>query len=258
VVVVAHDRRLNPDITRGPDGRWLVRPTPAVHQLSYAELQQFDVGRIDPASPYARRFPRQRAVDGVRMPRLADVLALARASSVRFNIETKISPLAPDETPTPERFIDALVEVIDQAQVTGRVTIQSFDWRTLAAAQRTAAQIEVSYLTSREYDYGRDDCAWTAGFRLKALGSLPAMIRSAAGTRDAIWSPDYRDLMPDALHQARARRLRVLPWTVNDPRHMERLIDWRVCGLITDYPDVARDVMQKRGMTLPSPWRAQI
>jgi glycerophosphoryl diester phosphodiesterase len=258
VVVVAHDRRLNPEITRGPDGAWLARPTPAVHHLSYAQLQRFDVGRIDPASPYATRFPRQRPVDGVRMPRLADVFALARTSGVRFNIETKLSPLAPEETPSPERFVDALVQVIDEAQMSGRVTIQSFDWRTLIVVQRTAPQLEVSYLTSPDYGYENDDCAWTAGFRLEAHGSLPTMIRAVAGGRDATWSPDYRTLTANALREAQAEGLHVLPWTVNDPIVMARLIDWGVSGFITDYPDIAREVMQTKAMKLlPPPWRAE-
>jgi glycerophosphoryl diester phosphodiesterase len=45
----------------------------------------------------------------------------------------------------------------------------------------------------------------------------------------------------------------VLPWTVNDPPDMERLIDWGVDGIITDYPDRLRDVMAAKGLPLPKP-----
>ena len=34
VVVVHHDRGLNPDIARGPDGKWVPRPTP-INSLTY-------------------------------------------------------------------------------------------------------------------------------------------------------------------------------------------------------------------------------
>src|SRR5512139_1706868 len=64
VVVVSHDATLNPDITRGADGQWLKRDDIVIHTLTWAELQQYDVGRIRPLSVYARRFPEQRAVDG--------------------------------------------------------------------------------------------------------------------------------------------------------------------------------------------------
>jgi glycerophosphoryl diester phosphodiesterase len=45
----------------------------------------------------------------------------------------------------------------------------------------------------------------------------------------------------------------VIPWTVNQPEVMQRLIDWGVDGIITDYPDRLREVMARRGMALPAP-----
>src|SRR5262245_65843934 len=48
VVVVCHDRRLNPDIARGPDGRWLSGRTRTIRQLTFQELQRYDVRRIRP------------------------------------------------------------------------------------------------------------------------------------------------------------------------------------------------------------------
>src|SRR5262245_36710309 len=96
VVVVSHDPALNPDITRGPDGAFLQTTGPAIWTLTYAELQRYDVGRLKPGTAYAKRWPEQQPVDGARIPRLADVFALVKQSgneTVRFNIETKISPL---------------------------------------------------------------------------------------------------------------------------------------------------------------------
>ena len=98
VVVVCHDARLNPDITRGADGRWLNAPTRAVRQLTLDDLGHFDVGRIQPGSDYSYRFPDQKRMDGVYMPTLAQVFALARSArngDVRFNIEIKTSPETP-------------------------------------------------------------------------------------------------------------------------------------------------------------------
>src|SRR5947208_16974254 len=48
VVVVHHDRRLNPDVARGPDGQWIPSPGPLIKDLSFDELQRYDVGRIRP------------------------------------------------------------------------------------------------------------------------------------------------------------------------------------------------------------------
>ena len=150
VVVVMHDRRLNPDVVRGPDGAWLTASGPAIRDLSFSELSRYDVGRLKPGSRYAQGFPDQTPVDGARVPRLAEVFALAAKAgnaSVRFNIETKISPLAPAETLAPEPFARALVAEIRKAGMTSRATIQSFDWRTLTVVQAEAPEIVTVYLS---------------------------------------------------------------------------------------------------------------
>src|SRR6476646_8394088 len=50
VLVVSHDRRLNPDHTRGPDGAFLSKEGPAIRSLTLAEVQQYDVGRLKPGT----------------------------------------------------------------------------------------------------------------------------------------------------------------------------------------------------------------
>jgi glycerophosphoryl diester phosphodiesterase len=257
VVVVCHDRRLNPDIVRGPDGRWLGARGRTIHELTFRELARFDVGRIRPGSDYSRRFPDQRRLDNVRIPRLDEVFELARHArnaQVRFNIETKISPLAPEETVGAEEFARALIKVIRDNAVAPRSIIQSFDWRTLAIVQRDAAEIATSYLTEQQQANdtigAASDAAspWTNGVRFRDHGSVPKMVKSAGGK---IWSPSFRDLTEPLIREAHSLGLRVLPWTVNDRADMERLIDWGVDGIITDYPDRLREAMATKGLPLP-------
>jgi len=267
VVVVAHDRRLNPDLARGTDGRWLAGQTRTIRSLTFHELQRYDVGRLRPGSDYSKRFPEQRRMDGVRIPKLADVFDLARRAhndEVRFNIETKLSPLAPEETAPAEALARALIEVVRAAGVERRTTVQSFDWRTLAVVQRDAPGIATAYLTSDAdnlREAGGEPSPWTNGLRRADHGgSVPRMVAAAAAAAGAagpraarIWSPNHRDLTEALVKEAQALGLGVLPWTVNDPADMERLIAWGVDGIITDYPDRLRDVMAARGLALPKP-----
>jgi len=106
VIVLSHDPVLNPNIVRGPDGAWLSAPGPAVYSLTLAELGRFDVGRIRPSTKYAQQFDQQTPADGARIPTLRELFELAKSSgrSPRFNIETKLSPDKPGETPDPETF----------------------------------------------------------------------------------------------------------------------------------------------------------
>ena len=219
VVVIHHDRRLNPDLARGPDGQWVAAPTPTIYSLTFETLRTFDVGRIRPGSEYAKRFPHQKPVDGTRIPRLSELFARV-PPSVKFNIETKLVPQAPDETLPPEAFARALIAEVRKAAVAGRTTVQSFDWRTLEVVQREAPEIATAYLTSG-----------------KKGDAVPRLVHEAKG---ATWSPNFEDLDAGALAVARELGIKVIPWTVNEPADIERVLAMKVDGIISDYPDRVR------------------
>src|SRR6187399_2099489 len=48
VLVIYHDPTLNPAITRDASGQFLDRRGPPVHSLAWAQLQMYDVGRLNP------------------------------------------------------------------------------------------------------------------------------------------------------------------------------------------------------------------
>lgn len=260
VVVVSHDSTLNPDITRGPDGQWIARDDIAIASLTYEELQRYDVGRIRPATSYAKRFAQQHAVDGTRMPRLADVFALARRSgntAVRFNIETKLSPLHPERTVSPEVFARAFISLILLEKMEGRTMVQSFDWRTLAVIQREAPRIATVYLTAQQSfmdNIRATDTAspWNAGLHASQFGgSIPRMVKAAGG---AIWSPYYGEVTAENVREARSLGLKVVVWTVNTAADMRRMIELGVDGIISDYPDLLRQTAGEYAhITLPAP-----
>jgi len=252
-VVVSHDPRLNPSLTRSADGKWIEAPGPAINSLLLEELEAFDVGRLLPDSRYARRFPAQTPVDGERVPTLAQVLALVGHSAngrARVNVETKLSPLEPHLTPPPEAFAKAVVEEIRRHGAVQRATIQSFDWRTLQHVQALAPEIRTSYLSAQQewldnIESGRAGVSpWTAGMDVDDFGgSLPRLVAAAGGD---IWSPYYRELDGEQLQTAKALGLEVIVWTVNEASDMRRLIDLGVDGIITDYPDRLREVARQR------------
>jgi len=258
VVVISHNPNLSPDLVRDPDGHWLAGPGPQIRSLTFAELRRYDIGRINPTSQYARSFPEQRASDGERFPKLSELFDLAKASGkpVRFNIETKITPTSGASTPDPAMFARLVLAVVREANVADRVTLQSFDWRTLIEMKRLAPEIETSCLTIQTANDNTVQQAadggpspWHAGFALRDYGgSLPALVKAAGcGT----WSMFWRNLTPKDLTEAHALGLKVLPWTVNERDQMRSLIDMGVDGIITDYPDRLREVMAEKKMALP-------
>ncbi len=144
---------------------------------------------------------------------------------------------------------DALLKAVQEAGMARRVSIQSFDWRTLQRVQQRAPQIPTVCLTvqTANNDNTRDG-AWTAGLRLTDHGSVPALVKAAGCTT---WSPNGGAVTEPLVKQAQAIGLKVVPWTVNNPPDMERMVGWGVDGLISDYPDRLRVVLQARGLPLP-------
>jgi glycerophosphoryl diester phosphodiesterase len=260
VVVIYHDLHLNPDITRGPDGRFLEARGPAIAEMTFAELQRYDVGRIKPGTDYAKTFAAQQPVDGTRIPRLMDLFDLVKQSGnadVGFDCETKMSPLEPSATRPPEGFARIVIAEIRRAGMAQRTMIQSFDWRTLQVIQREAPEIRTMYLTSpRTLAMGTGaggappaPSPWLAGFDPSRYGgSVPRAVHAAGGR---IWAPNQTFVTPAMLAEARSLGIKVIPWTVNDPSMMVKLLEMGVDGIISDRPDLVRDEMKKRGMALP-------
>ena len=254
VLVIHHDLALNPAVARDERGQWLEQPSAPISTLTWSQLQRYDVGRLKPGASYARPFPDQVAVDGTRVPRLADLFELVKKSGndkLRFAIEIKTDPNKPEATRPPEEFARMLIDEINGAGMLGRVQILSFDWRGLQAVQKLAPQVPTVYLTAQQrwLDNVQADAAqsspWTAGFAYRQYGSVPRMIKAAGGS---VWSVYFGDLDAAKLKEAHELGLKVLAWTVNDPAAMARMIDLGVDGLVTDRPDLARQVMDARGL----------
>ncbi len=255
-LVLAHDPLLNPALVR-EDGRWIAQPGPAIRSLTLAALRRYDVGRLNPDSSYARQWREQQPSDGEPVPTLAELFALLRSNPkpTRLNLETKITPSSGAETPDPAAFAALAIDAVRGAGLADRVTIQSFDWRTLVEARRLDPSIPTACLTIRTNNFdsvkpGADGASpWHAGLRAAEHGDSVPRLAKAAGC--GTWSMFWRNLTPELVAEAKSLGLKVLPWTVNETPDMHRLIEWGVDGLITDYPDRLRRVMAERGIELP-------
>lgn len=253
VLVVHHDLTLNPDLARRADGSYLVEEKP-IRSLTLADLKTYDVGRARPGTDYARRFAEQIVRDGARIPTLDEVfarVAALEAGHVRFNVETKLTPNRPDLSPSPEDFAAAIADLVRAHGLAGRVSVQSFDWRTLDAMAKIAPEIARACLTTQ----GRFDTVqagrpgpspWLGGRDVDEVeGGVPALVAQAGC---AVWSPNHADLDEAAVAAAQGAGLSVIPWTVNEIADMRRLIGMGVDGIITDYPNRLRALLVERGI----------
>ncbi len=251
-VVVHHNFSLNPDTTRGSDGKWLSPSMgKAIKDLSPAELKTYDIGRLKPQTAYARRYPEQQPVDGQRIPTLGEVIEMQRSKQqehVQLWIEIKASPEKPSMSSPPEAIVDAVVAVLRKEGATGGARILSFDWRALLHVQRLAPEIPTVYLSRVDGHLNniRPGVAgispWTAGIDVDAFGgSIPQAIKAAGGR---YWGCHYPYLTAERVAEAHRMGLEVYAWTPDKPQDMKRLIGMQVDGIITNRPDLLKSLLE--------------
>ena len=259
-VVVTHNPRLEPEIVRDANGAWLQQSSPSIYSMTLKVVKTYDVGRLNPVSKYAKRYPDQQAVDGTAVPTLDEVFALvnkAGNNTVRFNIEVKINPENPELTLPPKEFVQTVVGIIESYKMEDRIVVQSFDWRALQAVQDLTPDIATSYLTVNQSWLNNlqigvpGPSPWLNGFDVDNFdGSAARAIEAAGGTT---WSSYHKEVSAESIKAAHELGLSVNVWTVNKPRRMRELIEMGVDGIITDYPGRLRQVLEELGLPLPAP-----
>ncbi len=179
------------------------------------------------------------------------VPATARYASIS---KPRFRPSIRERTLPPAEFARALIALVRSENLELRVTIQSFDWRTLQVVQHEAPQITAVYLSAQQswQDNIRAQEAsspWTAGQHVSSHGgSVPRMIKAAGG---AVWSPYFGEVTRKSVREAQQAGLKVVVWTVNAAADMTHMLDLGVDGIISDYPDRLRRIAGERGIALP-------
>ena len=256
VLVAYAEPLLVPEITRDPSGTYVEERLP-VRGLTLEELQRFDVGRIRPGTEYARAYAEQITRDRARIPTLQaafDRVVELEAHHVRFALDIRIRPDRPDLAPEPKDLAALVAALVRENGLEERVVVESYDWRLLDALAEIAPEIargcrtaEIAFDTLRAGEPGPS--AWLNGRDIDDFGGSAA--RAAADAGCVVWAPDHRDLDAEALEEARAHGLKVVPGLVNETAEMRRLLGLGVDGLTTDFPNRLRALLVERGLPAP-------
>ena len=221
-VVVSHEPFLSHVICTGPEGETITEDREKsynLYEMTYAEISQCDCGSLKHPS-----FPKQQKMQ-VRKPLLRDVIKEVEdyvetnaLPSIQYNIETKSAPEGDNIFhPKPSEFVDLLVEVIKKAGISERTTIQSFDVRTLQYAHRQYPELKLALLVGNKEDPQQN---------LQTLGFTPQ-----------IYSPYYRLVNTKTVSYTKEQGMKIIPWTVNETKDIQEMINLKVDGIISDYPD---------------------
>ncbi len=224
-VVVSHDPFFNYQISTHPDGSFVTKeeaPSLNIYTMDYATVKTYDVGLRAPDG-----FTRQLSIPAVK-PLLRELIDSVEAYADSkglpapfYNIEPKTAPLTDNKYhPVPAVMAAVLMQVVHDKKIAGRTIIQSFDNRMLKIIHRHHKDVRVSLLIDAQ-----DHRSMKKQF--KDLGFKPA-----------VYSPWHQLVTPDMIHICHRKKIKVVPWTINNLKRIEQLRKWGVDGIITDYPDL--------------------
>jgi len=226
-VVVSHEPWMSASICLKPDGSQISAQEEksfSLYEMDYEQIRKFDCGSKGNA-----KFPEQVKMPTFK-PLLKDVIIAVEHHirnyglyEVDYNIEIKSSPSGDNKQhPTPEVFSDLVHNLIDQYLPLERVVIQSFDFRVLKYWHEKYPDIRLAALIENTK---------TVDANLRTLGFNPS-----------VYSPHYKLLTKEVVDHLRDVDIRVIPWTVNEVGDMRKMLQWKVDGFITDYPDRAASI----------------
>lgn len=262
-LVISHNPKLESIVAKDPNGAWVKKGQhPDMRTMTLAEIKRYDVGAINPGEKeyYEEHALTQKAIPGTQVPTLEEVFELANAygnHKVLFNIETK--SYAPEDDPdyindlSPEKFAKTVLDVVKKYKMEDRVTIQTFDWRTIQEIRRLDKNITTVALTSSNYRYeGKPGCSpWMGGLDIDDFNG--DYVKAAHAINADIISPRWNDVTPEYVAETHELGMKIVPWTINKKDAMAKLIDMGVDGIITDRPDILRALLIEKGIPVEDP-----
>jgi len=222
-VVVCHDPYMNSKIVTRPDGTAIDKTDEreyALYRMTYDSIATFETG----LRPYAA-FPDQRKIEthiplvSVLIDSVENYTSEHGLSPVYYNIEIKSSP-EDDYKFSPEykEFTDLAMDVLNSKQLGDRLIIQSFDVRTLNYMHRKYPDVRLAYLVDgQETDFAAN---------MARLDFVPEF-----------YSPYFGLVNEELMDEAHRAGTKVVPWTVDQEDVMIRMLNLKVDGLISNYPD---------------------
>lgn len=229
-IVVSHEPWMNHHICTQPNGDSIAAAEAMsfnLYQMTYDEIQSYDCGKK--GNP---NFPEQQP-QAVSKPTLKMVVNAVNEAlkgsdkTIYYNIETKSQPLGDNKFhPEPAAFVTLLYAELKALGILEQTTVQSFDFRTLQVLQTLDKSVSTAALV------------WEKGTTLS--GSLDTL-----GFTPNIYSPSHTLVDEALIREAAEKGVKVIPWTVNEKDKMKQMISYGVDGLITDYPDRAKALLDE-------------
>lgn len=176
-----------------------------VRDFTLSQLRELDAG-----SWYGQKFV------GEKIPTVEEILQFAREADVVFYLEVKHE--------SGWGVHHGIAGALRAANDPARTVVISFDSSMLEKLRKLDAGLLTGFLFETPLE--------KAVQKAQAIGARQILPRADLVTREL-------------LSEAREAGLQVVTWTVNEPAEMERLIELGVNGIMTNWPDRLRTVLER-------------
>ncbi|MBP0724392.1 glycerophosphodiester phosphodiesterase [Bacillus sp. RG28] len=178
-----------------------------VKDFTLSQLKQFD---------FSNNFKEK--VGFCEIPTLKEVFDWAQNNDFYINIELKN-----DKIPY-HGLEERVINLIRQYEIEERIIISSFNHKSMFKLHLMAPDIETGVLY-----YRKKNEPWKLAeeFKTKAV------------------HPNYKSITDEQIIETLNHHIAVRPYTVNDPFIMKRLIALNCTAIITDYPEIAAELVGK-------------
>lgn len=268
-IVMSHNPILNSDITRDENGNYIENNKYDIRLMTVDELKKFDVGVMDPnCGEYYDLHGKTQFTYDAKIPTLEELMQLIQSygdKNIVLNIETKSYPdpasAGYKNNADPKKFVEVFNNIVKKYDMENRVVLQSFDWQTLIEMKKLNPNISTSALWQEQPSWGRDSeslrryekkkSPWLGGLDIKDYQGNPVKAAHAIGAD--IISPYYTEISKQDVDEAHSLGMKVVPWTVNNEKDMNMLLDMGVDGIISDKLWLLKQVLEKRNIKLHTP-----
>ncbi|WP_270521146.1 glycerophosphodiester phosphodiesterase [Megamonas funiformis] len=268
-IVMSHNPILNSDITRDENGNYIENNKYDIRLMTVDELKKFDVGVMDPnCGEYYDLHGKTQFTYDAKIPTLEELMQLIQSygdKNIVLNIETKSYPdpasAGYKNNADPKKFVEVFNNIVKKYDMEDRVVLQSFDWQTLIEMKKLNPNISTSALWQKQPSWGRDSeslrryekkkSPWLGDLDIKDYQGNPVKAAHAIGAD--IISPYYTEISKQDVDEAHSLGMKVVPWTVNNEKDMNMLLDMGVDGIISDKPWLLKQVLEKRNIKLHTP-----
>lgn len=229
-VVLSQEPYFNFEISTRPDGKPITlkdQKSYNMYKMEYADIKKFDVGsKVHSRFPYQAKISAYKPLLEETIDSVESYVKKNKLAKPNFSIETKTIPKGDNEFhPEPAEFVDLIMEVVIRKKITKRVTIQSFDIRTLQYLHENYPKVKTALLIDEKIDFETN---------VADLGFMPT-----------VYSP-YSVLVGKGLvERCHKAGVKIIPWTVNSVKDMKYLIGLGVDGIVTDYPNIYKKALEE-------------